>query len=284
MGSTSESGYTFGYSKTTTSSHASRTIHTDAAFVIPHIKPHHKILDLGSGPGTITIGFAELVDQTRGGRVIGVDIGEAVVSSAAHLAREKGYPEQVLKFQRGNVLERLPFPDESFDVVYTSQTLIHLAPAPESPVNALKEIRRVLKPDGFLAARDAASITYHPFREELQRKLTDRLFAVVGTDEPCGLHMQEYLRAAGWDLDIDIASGKVVIGGASTIVAGREKVGWWLDTMGGRFNKGDPFRESWLKHGFTEDDCDETKALLEKWANSQDPWYGVLQSEILAWK
>lgn len=58
-GSTPESGYTFGYSKTTTASHASRTIHTDAAFVIPHIKPHHKILDVGSGPGTITIGFAE---------------------------------------------------------------------------------------------------------------------------------------------------------------------------------------------------------------------------------
>lgn len=53
-----ESGYKFGYSKTTTSSHSSRTIHTDAAFVIPHIQPHYKILDVGSGPGTITIGFA----------------------------------------------------------------------------------------------------------------------------------------------------------------------------------------------------------------------------------
>ncbi|ROV92145.1 hypothetical protein VSDG_07558 [Cytospora chrysosperma] len=279
-----EGGYKFGYSRTTTSSHASRTIHTDAAFVIPHIKPQHKILDIGSGPGTITIGFALLVDQTQGGCVIGVDSGDAVVSSAIQLAQKNGLPEELMKFEQGDVLEGLPFPDETFDVVFTSQTLIHLAPAPEAPVKALKEICRLLKPGGFLAARDAASITYHPLREELQRKLTDRLFAVVGTGEPCGLHMQEYLRAAGWDLDKDIVSGKVIISGGSTIVAGREKVRWWHDTMGGRFKKGDPFREGWLRYGFTEEECDETKALLDKWADTEDAWYGVLQSEILAWK
>lgn len=204
--------------------------------------------------------------------------------SASSLAREKGLSEEVIRFQQGNVLEGLPFPDESFDVVFTSQTLIHLAPVPEAPVKALKEIRRVLKPGGLLAARDAASITYHPFREELQRKFTDRLFAVVGIGEPCGMHMPEYLRAAGWDLDADIASGKVVVGGGTTVIAGREKVKWWLGSMGGRFEKGDPFRESWLKYGFTEEDCDETKALLHKWAESENAWYGALQSEILAWK
>ncbi|ROV89700.1 hypothetical protein VMCG_10348 [Cytospora schulzeri] len=279
-----EGGYKFGYSQTTTSSHASRTIHTDAAFVIQHIKPHHKVLDVGSGPGTITIGFAVIVDQTKGGCVIGVDPGDAVVSSATQLAKEKGLPEDLMKFQRGNVLEGLPFPDETFDVVFTSQTLIHLAPAPEAPVKALKEIRRVLKPHGFLAARDAASITYHPFREQLQRKLTDRLFAVVGTGEPCGMHMQEYLRAAGWDLDRDIADGKVIVGGGTTVVAGRVKVKWWQETMGGRFKKGDPFRESWLRYGFTDEECDETKTLLDKWADNEDAWYGVLQSEVLAWK
>lgn len=279
-----EGGYKFGYSRTTTSSHASRTIHTDAAFVIPHIRPHHRILDIGSGPGTITIGFSLLVNQTEGGCVIGVDSGDAVVSSATQLAQNNGLPEELMRFEQGDVLDGLPFPDETFDVVFTSQTLIHLAPAPEAPVKALKEIRRLLKPGGFLDARDAASITYQPFREELQRKLTDRLFAVVGTGEPCGLHMQEYLRAAGWDLDKDIVSGKVIISGGSTVVAGREKVKWWQDTMGGRFKKGDPFRESWLRYGFTEEECDETKALLDKWADTEDAWYGVLQSEILAWK
>lgn len=216
--------------------------------------------------------------------MVGIDTGEAVVSSATQLAKEKGWAEEVMRFQRRDVLEGLPFPDESFDVVFTSQTLIHLAPAPDAPINALKEIRRVLKPGGLLAARDAASLTYHPFREEIQRKLTDRLFAVVGTGEPCGLHMQEYLRASGWDLEKDLATGKVIVGGGTTVVAGREKAKWWAGTMGGRFEKGDPFREGWLRYGFTEEECDETKALLDKWADSEDAWYGVLQTEVLAWK
>lgn len=216
--------------------------------------------------------------------MIGIDVGDTVVSSATHLARDQGFSEEVIRFQQGDVLEGLPFPDESFDVVFTSQTFGHLAPAPEAPVAALKEIRRVLKPDGLLAARDAASISYHPFCEELQRKFTDRLFGVVGTGEPCGMHMQKYLRAAGWDLDTDIACGRVFVGGGTTVVAGKEKVKWWRDIMGGRLEEGDPFRENWLRHGVTEEECDETRSLLDKWADSEDAWYGVLQSEILAWK
>ncbi|KAL1862580.1 hypothetical protein Daus18300_008540 [Diaporthe australafricana] len=278
------SGYKLGYSKAATSSHASRTIYTDAAFAIPHIKPHHRVLDVGSGPGTITIGFATLVDGTKGGSVVGIDTGEEVVTSASQLANEHSLGKDVIRFTQGDILEGLPFDDESFDVVFTSQTMTHLAPAPDMPVKALKEMRRVLKKDGFLAARDAASLTFSPFREDLQRKLTDRMYAVVGTNEPCGLHMQEYLRAAGWDLDSGIASDKVIIGGGSTIVTGKDKVKWWKDVIGGRLEQGEPFRESWLKHGFTGDECDETKALIERWAQSEDAWYGALQTEVLAWK
>ncbi|KAI3401490.1 hypothetical protein diail_10924 [Diaporthe ilicicola] len=279
-----EGGYKFGYSKATTSSHASRTIHTDGAFVIPYLRPHHKVLDVGSGPGTITIGFATIVDSTKSGSVVGLDTGEAVVTAASGLAREHGLGEELIRFTQGNVLEGLPFEDETFDVVFTSQTLGHLTPAPDAPVKALKEMRRVLKKGGFLAARDAASMTFHPFREELQRKYTDRMLAVIGVNEPCGLHMQEYLRAAGWDLDNDIPAGKVIVGGGSTIVAGREKVKWWCSTLSGRLKKDDPFRKGWLKHGFTEEECDEAKALIDKWSESQDAWFGTLQSEVLAWK
>lgn len=287
MSSDNKSGggcYKLGYSKATTSSHASRTIYTDAAFAIPHIKPHHQLLDVGSGPGTITIGFAKLVDGTKGGSVMGIDTGEAVVTSASQLAKEQGLGEDVIRFTQGDVLEGLPFDDESFDVVFTSQTLTHLAPAPDAPVKALKEMRRVLKKDGFLAARDAASLNFSPFREDLQRNFTDRMYAVIGTNEPCGLHVQGYLRAAGWDLDNGIASGRVIVGGGSTIIAGKDKVKWWKGVIGGRLTGGEPFRESWLKHGFTEQECDDTKTLIEKWSENENAWYGALQTEILAWK
>lgn len=286
--SDTKKGYTFGYSSATTSSHASRTIHTDAAFLLPHLKPHHTLLDIGCGPGTITLGFAALLDPSQGASITGIDIGAPVLETARQRAADQQQQpklqEPFVSFKQANVLEGLPFEDDTFDVVFTSQTLIHLAPAPDAPVTALKEIRRVLKPGGVLAARDAASITYHPFTAELQREYTERMFRVIGTDGPCGVHMPKYLRLAGWDVDKGTTEGTIRIGGGSMVVAGRGKVLWWRDTMGGRLAKGDSFRENWLKAGVTEEECDATKALMDRWAESEDAWYGVLQSEVLAWK
>lgn len=278
-------GYQFGYSKATTSSHASRTIHTDGAFAIPHIKPHFKILDVGCGPGTITIGFASLIDPSQGGSVTGVDTGLPVLESARALADSQGYlADGRMKFQQVDILEGgLPFADGSFDMVFTSQTLSHLTPAPEAPVSALKEMRRVLKPNGggVLAARDASSLTYHPYRAELQRCMVDRIFQVIGTGEPTGPHMPEYLRLAGFEVDNE---EKVKVGGGSTIYTGKEKVKWWRDTMGGRLAEGDASREGWLKAGITEEEIDEARRLMDLWAEAEGAWYGTLQSEVLAWK
>lgn len=274
--------YQFGYSHATTASHASRTIHSDAAFVVPHVQPHHRVLDVGCGPGTITVGFAALVDAARGGRVTGADVGDPVLERARALAASQGLATPHVAFQQANVLHGLPFPDDSFDVVFTSQTLSHLAPAPDAPVAALREMRRVLRPGGLLAARDAAALTYQPYREELQRCLVDRMYRVMGTGEPTGPHMPRYLRLAGWDTSD--AGDKVRVGGGATIVTGRQKCGWWRDTMGGRLAKGDVFRQNWVRAGITEDECDATMALLDRWAESEDAWYGMLQSEVLAWK
>lgn len=286
------SEYRFGYSKATLSSHASRTLNSDASFVIPHVKPSHKVLDVGCGPGTITIGFASLINTSEGGSVTGVDAGAPVLQMARELADARDLSSKVVFRQANVLLEGLPFPDSTFDLVFTSHMLTHLAPAPDAPVAALKEMRRVLKPGGLLASRDAALIMYQPYREELQRCLIDRMFKVIGTGEPCGSHMPRYLRMAGFDMTAEggmddegrVGSGKVQIGGGVKILTGREKCHWWRDTMGGRLAKGDVFRDNWLKEGITDEECDETMALLNRWAESEDAWHGVLQTEVLAWK
>jgi hypothetical protein len=51
-----------------------------------------------------------------------------------------------------------------------------------------------------------------------------------------------------------------------------------------RLANGEPFRDSWLKVGITEEECDETVEWLKKWAASDDAFYGMLQTETLAWK
>lgn len=48
-----------------------RTAQTCAAHLLPRIKKHHRILDVGCGPGSITVGLAELVPD---GEVVGIDI------------------------------------------------------------------------------------------------------------------------------------------------------------------------------------------------------------------
>ena len=105
-------------------------------------------MDLGCGPGTITTGLAKYVPQ---GSVTGVDLTPEVIVQAEQLAGQKdgGAPKNVT-FSTGNVLEGLPFEDETFDVVWMSQVLLHI---PE-PVKALKELRRVLKTGVCVADRE----------------------------------------------------------------------------------------------------------------------------------
>lgn len=274
-----DGGYKMGYSQATTTSHASRTIHTDAAFVIPHVKPHHHVLDVGCGPGSITIGFADLVQPTAGGRVVGIDAGPPVIAAATALAAARGLPREHLAFESGDVLAGLPFPDASFDVVFTSQTLTHLA-GPDAVPLALREMRRVLKPGGVLAARDAAAFCFRPYEAELAAFMA-RFYEALRVPGPVGARMPECLRAAGWEVE---DPQKVVFGGGATVVAGREKRLWWRDTLGGRLVKGEPFRERWLESGISEEVIDEHKSCLDRWAEDENGWYGALQSEVLAWK
>ena len=48
-----------------------RTAEACAAHVLPYIKPHFRILDIGCGPGSISLDLARLVPE---GSVVGVDI------------------------------------------------------------------------------------------------------------------------------------------------------------------------------------------------------------------
>ena len=48
-----------------------RTAQACAAHLLSHILPHYRILDLGCGPGSITVDLARLVPD---GHIIGVDI------------------------------------------------------------------------------------------------------------------------------------------------------------------------------------------------------------------
>ena len=96
-----------------------------------------RVLDVGCGGG---LAAACLVQ--RGARVVGLDLSQASLHIAARQTRRPGCPEAV--FTCGQA-EALPFADASFEVVWCTDVLEHLADLPA----AIAQMARVLKPGGL---------------------------------------------------------------------------------------------------------------------------------------
>jgi ubiquinone/menaquinone biosynthesis C-methylase UbiE len=149
-----QTNYNQGYSRATVATHASRTVDSDAAFLLPFLRSTDKILDVGCGPGTITVGFAAHVPQ---GFVTGLDISPDVLEQARSL---DNLPSNV-SFMEGDLLKGLDMEDGQYDMVFNSQLFPHLN-SKEMKLTALREMRRVVRPGGILASRDAAELTFLP--------------------------------------------------------------------------------------------------------------------------
>ena len=271
------SNYTQGYSNYTVATHQSRTAESDAAFLLPHIKKTDHILDVGCGPGTITTGLAKYASD---GTTVGVDISADVLETAMALAAKAFV---LVIFEKGNILEGLDYPDETFDIIYCSQLFGHLPP-PDLPLRALTEIRRVLKPGGILATRDGIAQHFYPLSLDLDRlwghNQARALNMGAPAADPTGTIMPALFRSAGFDAD----GGKVRVGAAARVFSGAETRKWLAWRATGQLQQGDPFRQSWLDAGITEDEIQETLVAVGKWAETEDGWSVAVQCEMLAWK
>jgi SAM-dependent methyltransferase len=136
--------YTYGHTDAVVDVHAARTAAREAAFLLPHLRPGMRLLDVGCGPGTITLGLAAAVAP---GSSVGLDLEPGVLERGRREADARGVRN--LRFEVGQAYA-LPFPDGSFDAVFAHTLLEHV----DDPPRALREARRVLVPGGVLGVRD----------------------------------------------------------------------------------------------------------------------------------
>jgi len=132
--------YTPGHSQNATDFMSKRSIQSHGQFFLSHLTPGVSVLDCGCGPGSITLSIASLVDP---GKVEGVDFGSSQIERATASASSAGINNA--QFRVGDCYS-LPFDEGSFDRAFSHALMEHLS----DPIRAMKELHRVLKPDGVI--------------------------------------------------------------------------------------------------------------------------------------
>src|SRR5246127_3088299 len=160
MNDTPQAVYTHGHHESVLRSHRRRTAADSAGYLLPHLRPGMLVLDVGCGPGTITV---DLAARIAPGRVTAVEMTDAALDLAR--AEAQAREQSNIEFVTSDV-HALNFADDTFDVVHAHQVLQHVA----DPVQALRELRRVCVPDGIVAVRDAdyAGFTWFPLLPTLK--------------------------------------------------------------------------------------------------------------------
>lgn len=259
--------YTHGHERSALASHSARTAGNSAAYLLPHLKSGIQVLDIGCGPGTITLDLAALV---KPGKVIGLDNVEAPLLAARAEAAARADTTTV--FQVGDVLN-LPFDDASFDVVHAHQVLQHLT----DPVKALKEMMRVCKPGGWIAARDAdyAGMSWYPELPGLEQwRQTYRAAARANGAEPdAGRRMRAWARAAS------IPSPQITA--SVWNYSDTETCRWWGNGQADRCS-GEIFSKHAKEQGLQTADIAEIVSAWRQWGDEPDALFCMPHIELLA--
>lgn len=144
------------------------------------IREGDTVLDLGSGAGVDCFIAAGKVGKA--GRVIGVDMTDAMLAKATAFAAEHGYEN--VEFRKGYI-ESLPVDDASVDLII-SNCVVNLSPEKEK---VFAEMARVLKPGGRAAISDI--VLLRPLPEAIVKDVEAYIGCVAGA-----VLLSEYLAMA----------------------------------------------------------------------------------------
>ncbi|HXW84721.1 MAG TPA: methyltransferase domain-containing protein [Candidatus Binataceae bacterium] len=178
------------------------------------LRPGLRILDVGSGPAHTTL---ELARRTApSGKVTGIDINQEFVARATGHAREQKLNAE---FVRGE-FPPLPFPDASFDRVFSKNVLEYV----DSAAETVAEMARVTAPGGSVVVIDSDwDMLALDMPPGAARERSDRIIAAaksIAIKEPrIGRRLFALMCEAGLDeVKVDVFAGADTAGRSLTML------------------------------------------------------------------
>jgi SAM-dependent methyltransferase len=257
--------YTHGHAESVLRSHRARTAENSAAYLLPHLASTDRLLDVGSGPGTITVDLARRVRQ-----VVALEIDEGAADLTRAELRRQGVTNAVVTV--GDV-HALAHADAAFDVVHAHQVLQHLA----DPVTALREMARVTRSGGVVAVRDSdyAAFAWYPRLPGLDRwlELYQAAARANGGEPDAGRHLLAWAHAAGMT-DVTPTS-------STWCFATPESRAWWGGLWADRITSSALADQLVAEQRADEADLAAVADAWREWAADPDGWISVPHGELL---
>jgi SAM-dependent methyltransferase len=261
-----DDAYIHGHHASVLRSHRWRTAENSAAYLLPELRPGLALLDIGCGPGTLT---ADLAERVAPGPVTAVDSAAGILPAARAEAAARGLAVTVTQADA----QALDLPDGSFDVVHAHQVLQHLP----DPVGALREMRRVCRPGGVVAVRDAdyAAMTWFPEVPGLGEWLAlyRRVARASGGEPDAGRRLVSWARAARF---ADVTASASV-----WCFTTPEERAWWSGLWAERTLAETYARRAVDGGHATAAELARIAAAWRDWGRQEDAWFAVLHGELL---
>lgn len=205
--------------------HELRTAENSAGYLLPTLaelhkaNPHLKLLDVGAGSGTISATLAKAIQPH--GHVTATDIKADILPRARAVAETAGVTN--IDHKQADVLAAagLPFEDATFDVTHCHQVLAHLS----RPADAIREMVRVTKPGGIVAAREGDLETQCAWPD--LPGLTKFHALTAGAIERAGGSPRAGRQLLSWVLEAGVPRGQVTAGMGSWCYAEPEERKVW---------------------------------------------------------
>ncbi|KAF1831843.1 S-adenosyl-L-methionine-dependent methyltransferase [Decorospora gaudefroyi] len=266
--------YIHGHHASVLRSHSWRTVENSCPHLLRYLNnPSLTILDVGCGPGTISVDLAARVPQ---GHVYAIDPSPEVIEKARKHAEERGVTN--IHFEVGDIFrweQHKGMHEAGFDIVHAHQVLQHL----QDPVSALEVMKRLVRPGGILAVRDStySAMDWYPDVPGLHSWKALYLDVARGlkTDPDIGKRLHAVALQAGFaraDIDASVA--------AWTFSTPEERAFWcglWADRT-----LQSEYRRKAVEGGYAN--LEHLEGIAAAWRElegAEEGWFAVIHGQVV---